>query len=60
MRNKIGLFWNDLEQRLDSIILIEDEDDILMIQDKYKGICLGLSQAKETVRLYSVHMYNTV
>ena len=50
-------FWNDLEQCLESIILIEDEDDILSIprQIQVYCICLGLSQANKPVSLYSVH-----
>ena len=51
------MFWNDLEQCLESIILIEDEDDILSIprQIQVYCICLGLSQANKPVSLYSVH-----
>ena len=51
------MFWNDLEQCLERIILIEDEDDILSIprQIQVYCICLGLSQANKPVSLYSVH-----
>ena len=59
------MFWNDPEHCLESIILIEDEDDILSIprQIQVYCICLGLSQANKPVSLYSVHtvqctMYN--
>jgi hypothetical protein len=59
------MFWNDLEQCLESIILIEDEDDILSIprQIQVYCICLGLSQDNKPVSLFSVHtvqctMYN--
>ena len=38
LTNKFGLFWNDLEQCLDSIILIEDEDDILCIPTQIREV----------------------
>jgi hypothetical protein len=45
------MFWNDPEHCLESIILIEGEDDILSIprQRQVYCICLGLSQANKPV-----------
>jgi hypothetical protein len=50
------MFWNDPEHCLESIILIEDEDNILPIprQIQVYCICIGLSQANKPVSLYSV------
>ena len=55
------MFWNDPEHCLESIILIEDEDDILSIprQIQVYCICLGLSQANKPVSLYSVRTVQT-
>jgi hypothetical protein len=51
------MFWNDPEHCLESIILIENEDDILSIprQIQLYCICLGLSKANKPVSLYRVH-----
>jgi hypothetical protein len=50
------MFWNDPEHYLESIILIEDEDDILSIprQIQVYCICLGLSQANNQL-VYTVY-----
>jgi hypothetical protein len=57
------MFWNDPEHCLESIILIEDEDDILSIPRQIQVycicLCLGLSQANKPVSLYSLHTVQT-